>query len=574
MPEQELTSGRRDGPRNASARFQNTRLALMLLSLHLAIAWDAGQWWARGLLLAHFGLFLLWQPVWRGERRIPASQGLLVLGLGALFALSGNWWLIAAWIAVLFALIGGGVPATVSQGARIGAIIAAAYLITMLLAWVLPQLMHDPLIANQVAPFVRFGLVMLPLIVLAIPAGERLRDSPVIIDLFYTVVLFLMALVLGLGSFVILHQQVVHGEGAYLFGVIQVLLAIAALMLGLSWLWNPRAGFSGLGALLSRYLLGLGLPFEQRMRRLANLAENETRPERFLRAALTDLLDLPWTNGYAWVSAGSSGEVGKLEGAVELFETGALHLELYASRPLTPAILIHQKLLVQMVGHFHEALHREEQRRQSAYTQAIYETGARLTHDVKNLLQSLRSICAAAEMRGGDEAAFRALVQRQLPHIAQRLGATLEKLRSPEISGMTEADPAIWLRSLAARYAGRNVEFLPLQSGGPSRLPAELFDSVADTLLENALYKIGEGRAGRVTVQLGEGPALRVCDDGDPVEPWRAAELFKRSVTSDSGLGVGLYQAAGFAAKNRYRLQLAENRRGRVCFALAPQNRA
>jgi len=571
MPAQQTTSATRDRTQAGTARFQNTRLALMLLSLHLAIAWDAGQWWARGLLLAHFGLFLLWQPVWRGERRIPASQGLLVLGLGTLFALSGNWWLVAAWIAVLFALIGGGVPATVSRGARIGAVISAAYLITMLLAWVLPQLMRDPGIANQTAPFVRFGLVALPLVVLAIPAAERLRDSPIIIDLFYTLVLFLMALVLGLGSFVILHQQVVHGEGAYLFGVIQVLLAIAALLLGLSWLWNPRAGFSGIGALLSRYLLGLGLPFEQRMRRLANLAETETRPEQFLRAALSDLLDLPWTNGYVWVTAGSSGEVGIREGTVELFETGTLHLELYASRALTPAILIHQKLLVQMVGHFYEGLRREEQRRQSAYTQAIYETGARLTHDVKNLLQSLRSICAAAEMRGGDEAAFKALVQRQLPHIAQRLGATLEKLRSPEVSGMTEAEAADWWRGLEARYAGRKVRFLPLMPDACTRLPAELFDSVADTLLENGLYKVGEGRAAQVTVQLAQGPSLLVSDDGEAVDPQKAGELFRRPVASDSGLGVGLYQAAGFAAKHRYRLQLAENRRGRVCFALRPQ---
>lgn len=561
----------RERSRSGAARFQNIRLALMLLSLHLAMAWDAGQWWARGLLLAHFGLFLLWQPVWRGERRIPGAQGLLVLGLGTLFALAGNWWLIAAWIAVLFALIGGGVPATVSRGERVAAVIAAAYLITMLLAWVLPQLMHDPQISQQTAPLVRYGLIVLPLAMLTIPAGERLRDSPVIIDLFYTLVLFLMALVLALGSFVILHQQVVHGEGAYLFGVIQVLLAVAALLLVLSWLWNPRAGFSGIGMLLSRYLLGLGLPFEQRMRRLANLAETETRPEQFLRAALTDLLDLPWTNGYVWITAGSTGEVGRREGAVEFFESGTLHLQMYASRPLTPAILIHQKLLVQMVGHFYEGLRREQQRQQSAYTQAIYETGARLTHDVKNLLQSLRSICAAAEMRGADEAAFRALVQRQLPHITQRLGTTLEKLKSPEISTLTEAEAAIWWQGLEARYAGRNVQFLALQPGASARVPAELFDSVADTLLENALYKVGKRNAERVTVQLADGPSLEVCDDGEAVDPSRAGELFKRPVSSESGLGVGLYQAANFAAKNGYRLQLSENRKGQVCFALRPR---
>ena len=33
------------------------------------------------------------------------------------------------------------------------------------------------------------------------------------------------------------------------------------------------------------------------------------------------------------------------------------------------------------------------------------QTGARLTHDVKNLLQSLRSLCAAADTSSADEAA-------------------------------------------------------------------------------------------------------------------------------------------------------------------------
>lgn len=543
----------------------------MLLSLHLAVAWDAQQWWARGLLLAHFGLFLLWQPVWRGGGRIPPGQAMLVLGIGALFALAGNGWLIAAWIAVLFALIGGGVPSTVSRGARIAAIVAAAYLITLLLARVLPQLVSDPLIANQIAPYARFGLALLPLIVLAMPATERLPGSPVIIDLFYTLTLFLLALVLALGSLVILQQQAILGEQAYLFGVIQVLMAVAALLLGVSWLWNPRAGFSGIGILLSRTLLGLGLPFEQRMRRLATLAEGEPRADQFLHAALTDLLDLPWANGYAWTSTGSRGEVGRLQGSVETFESGRLQLKLHASRSLTPAILLHQTLLFQMIAHFHAALGREQQLRQTAYMRAIYETGARLTHDVKNLLQSLSSLCAAAEMRGSDEAGFRALVQRQLPQITRRLGATLEKLRSPKpLGAVNEIDALTWWRDFQVRYVGRPVQFRAVQALPEQRVPAELFDSVGDTLIENALYKAARDGGVRTVVELLPGPALRVTDDGEPVPRDLLPGLMRETVASHSGLGVGLCQAAAFATGCGYRLWLAGNRAGWVCFELQP----
>ena len=74
-----------------------------------------------------------------------------------------------------------------------------------------------------------------------------------------------------------------------------------------------------------------------------------------------------------------------------------LTLTYHTKWSLSPALLLHLKLLTQMLGHFYEAKQREEIQRQNAYTQAIYETGARLTHDVKNLLQSLRSLCAAAD---------------------------------------------------------------------------------------------------------------------------------------------------------------------------------
>jgi hypothetical protein len=552
-----------------TARRQNALLAFMLLTLHGAMAWSLNDWWARGLMMAHFGLFLIWQPVWRGEQRIHLVHALAVLGMGTVFAFSGNWWLIAVWIAALFGLIGGSVPATLIRGERLGALIAAVYLVAMLLMWVLPQLDANIAVTQRVENFVRYGMVALPLIILVIPGGQRLRGAPMVVDLIYTVMLFLLAIVLALGSFVILHQQIVHGDGEYLIGVTQALLVMAALMLGLSWLWNPRAGFSGIGALLSRYLLGLGLPFEQRMRRLASLAETETRPEHFLRAALTDMLDLPWVKGYGWVTAQSSGEVGELTGHTEEHETAVMHLKVYASRTLSPAILLHQRLLMQMVGHFYEAQRREQLRQQSAYTQAIYETGARLTHDVKNLLQSLRSICAAAEMRGADEAAFRALVQRQLPNITQRLSATLEKLRAPEVSTVSDIDAALWWQGLQARYAGRSVVFDAADLAQDMRLPAELFDSTADTLLENALYKVRPGGELQVHVSLHSGPLLRICDNGEPVPAAIVRSLFRSPVPSESGLGVGLYQAAAFAAKSGYQLELTDNSEGRVCFELS-----
>jgi hypothetical protein len=48
-----------------------------------------------------------------------------------------------------------------------------------------------------------------------------------------------------------------------------------------------------------------------------------------------------------------------------------------------------------------------------------------------------------------------------------------------------------------------------------------------------------------------------------------ASGLFLGPVSSESGFGIGLYHAARYAQAAGYRLELVENRAGRVCFRLA-----
>jgi signal transduction histidine kinase len=324
--------------------------------------------------------------------------------------------------------------------------------------------------------------------------------------------------------------------------------------------------------MLSRYLMSLGLPFEQWVQRLAEFAEQETQPQRFLSLALQHVLDLPWVAGLEWRTRLAHGEYGEKSGHSAEFSFQDLRLKIHTRWSLSPAVLLHLKLLTQMVGHFYEAKRREQIQRQSAYTQAIYETGARLTHDVKNLLQSLRSLCAAVESSDPGEAqALQALMQRQLPQITQRLNVTLDKLRSPQQADVTQGDAAVWWAGLAQRYSGRGVQFQV--DGGPAtdlRLPVELFDSVADNLIENALNKSasGGGLQVRVTFSAARGGTLTVCDDGAAIESNVVAELFQAPVHSHTGLGVALYQAAKQASQLGYRLALAANEPGMVCFVL------
>ena len=89
-------------------------------------------------------------------------------------------------------------------------------------------------------------------------------------------------------------------------------------------------------------------------------------------------------------------------------------------------------MLVQLIGYFHTAKRAQEELARNAHLKGIHDTGARITHDIKNLLQSLQTLTAAVETSGPEKAAdVQQLMQRQLPHLSQRLQGSLEKLRSP-----------------------------------------------------------------------------------------------------------------------------------------------
>jgi signal transduction histidine kinase len=541
----------------------------MLLALHAALGWGIESLFSRAMLLVHFGIFLIWQPVWRGELKLDSRQAFLVVILGLLLAGWNSWWLMAVWLAVLFALIGGNLLGTEQPRQRMTALIAAAYLLSLLLVWVVPHLFVDQQFDTALVAMVRYALLILPLSMMVIRVPEAARSSsPLAVDLFYSLLLFLLVTGLVLGSFVV--KQVSHGD--YPLALAQSLMVMGLVLVSFSWLWNPHTGFTGIGHLLSRYLMSLGLPFERWIKGLADLAEREREPSRFLSLALQNMCELPWVAGLSWQAAHSSGEFGARSRFQAEFASQDLTLTFHTKWSLSPSLLLHLKLLTQMLGHFYEAKQREEAQRTNAYTQAIYETGARLTHDVKNLLQSLRSLCAAAETSPVDEAgALQSLVKRQLPQIAQRLTMTLEKLQAPQQTAILQVNAVAWWEGLKQRYTRGEISFGGAPAHSEISVPGELFDSVAENLLQNAIAKAQEhaGTRIRVTFDIVAGDGrLQICDNGDAVSKAVATKLFSVPVPSKTGLGIGLYQAARQAEQAGYSLTLTNNETGNVRFEL------
>jgi signal transduction histidine kinase len=348
------------------------------------------------------------------------------------------------------------------------------------------------------------------------------------------------------------------------------LTAGAVLLVGLAW--NPRGGFAGLNVFFVRYLFSIGLPVEKWLHFLAELLSLEPRPERFLVEAVGGLRRLPSVAGVRWRAGESSGEQGERTPHGVDFENSALSLTVFSRYRMSPALHWHLHLLGQLLGEFYIAKLREEKLRQQSYLQAVHETGARMTHDIKNLLQSLNVLCSVAGQESHrDSRELQALVRRQLPVIAQRLSATLEKLQHPQDAGESYVAADAWWEGLARQYRSEGVDFEPLKQAQNARLPRSLFDSVADNLIRNALAKRAIEKSIRVQVSLeaGERTVFRVRDSGSAVPEEVEATLLREPVSSRGGLGIGLYQAARQAEAAGYSLRLETNRDGEVSFVLS-----
>jgi sensor histidine kinase regulating citrate/malate metabolism len=105
---------------------------------------------------------------------------------------------------------------------------------------------------------------------------------------------------------------------------------------------------------------------------------------------------------------------------------------------------------------------------------------------------------------------------------------------------------------------------------GAVTVPQDLFDSVADNLLTNALRKRQSEPWVSIEARLTLAPALAfsVIDSGSPAPEHVARNLFQSPVSSESGLGVGLYQAARQAARLGFQLGLTDNLPGQVVMSL------
>ncbi len=548
-------------------RFEHQILALMLASLHLALWWDFGSALSRSMMLAHLGLFLMWQPLWRREQRLNWKGAIVFITPTLVFVIWMDWRLMTFWLLILTAIAGGRV--TARRGSRYAYLMALVFLVSEILVTCIPSMITLQFARGEAWHVLGYGLLIVPLVLFFVPNSKEALNSEKSVDFLYGLTVSLLTCILAMGS--LLSMYITGAD--YPVAVIQTILAIALFLLAISWLWTPLAGFSGLGQLWERYLQNIGTPFESWLGRLTDVALGERTPDGFLESAVAQLIELTWVAGVAWSSNESEGERGNKTRHFFHFTEEDLKITVYAHRRIGAALRWHAQLLLKLVAHFYRGKQREEELTRNARLQAVYETGARITHDIKNLLQSLQTTTAVMQAsKEGEEAELRELLGKQLPHVNKRLQLALDKLQAPEKEAMAKGPVSEWWESLQARNIDTGIRFESELASDPM-VPLDVFDSVAENLLENARGKrLSEPNIHiNVHLEARNGAAqLRVSDDGSAIAADTAQRLFRSPVNSRSGLGIGLYQAARLARQWGYELKLTTNRPNDVAFDLKP----
>ncbi len=547
-------------------------LATMLLLLHFAIWKDFDSRLSKSLMLAHLGLFFIWQPLWRRDQTIAFQAGVLFVLFTGGFIFWMNWWIMCGWIILLIGLVSGQILENITE--RRAYLITLIFLVSELLIRCITELFQVSNINASVYNLFRYGLIALPLIIIVLTRSHTPETQIRAVDFFRAITVSLIAAMLAAGSLLNMYYSGVQ----YPVALLQSLLVLSVFLFTLSWLSSPVIGFGGLAQLWERSLMNIGTPFETWLGELAKLADQEKMPDTFVKAAMQKLVELPWIEGVSWKLTNNKDLHGvKTKYRLDL-SSGTLSANIYTRRAIGPTLLMHCKLLIQLVHHFHTAKARELELMQQTHLQAIYETGARVTHDIKNLLQSLQTITAVLETdqilnekNDSKPSPAQLLLKKQLPYITQRMQLALDKLRDPEDVTIEHMSLENWWKKLQQRLKSDEIKFQAHVKSNPI-IPFDLFDSVIENLLENASFKRQLDPDLKITISLMTEDTevkLSICDSGKPIEDEIAEKLFQQPMNSKSGLGIGLYQAARQAELNGFRLKLIHNEQNRVCFQLS-----
>lgn len=546
-------------------KFEHIIFGFILLIFHSLI-------WSIDLGTIHFavsmillGLFLLWQPIWSKQSSI---QWVKILVPSVLFLLLSYTYPYESLF--LFGLVAIGIFGSCildQQTSRPFDLLAISLLTLELgigvLPYAFPRLELPPLFSSVIE-----NVLFVPIFLFFFSTHQsREHADHSNVDLLHGLLAGTLISLVLLGGVVI---NVLYGV-AYLDGLLLTLFIITVLTFGVSWFWNPSVGFSGLGVLWNRYSMSIGSPFESWINTLTTLIEEEyLTPSEFLQSACDKLTENDWLNGIKWSSKNNVIKSGTLEG----FETirtvpNNTTVNLFFKSDPGEALKQHTDLLLRMAYQFYSAKKNQEKIRTQEHFETIHHTGARLTHDIKNILQSIKTSLSIIQLEPNIEHNKPLkLLDQNLNQISTRLENTLDKLKKPELNTRFKLIKlSKWAQTFEKEYNSDLYTFSQ-EIRNDIEVPTELLDSVISNLINNARNK-KEVRDIKIQVLCDQQLLfISVCDNGHAMPENTAESLFKNPVSGGQGMGIGLYQSAIMAQSFGFELELMINEPERVCFSL------
>ncbi len=543
-------------------------LGLMLFSLIAASHLGNSDTIAQSFLIVHFGIFLLWQPVVKQQSSFSGRQIIILFFLVFTFIYWFNPWLNAFWTLLLLTLLTGRIFARGLARAAYGLAVIVLFLELVLITT--PELFQLAAISSSLQSAFNITILALPLLLLLIPATDNTSNQ---VDFLrgFLVVLLLIFLCMSSVLISLTTQQ------RYIESLAISVIILSLFLLLTAFLWAPRGEFTGLAQLLEKYVLNIGGPFEEWFAQVSTLEANTgLRPANFLSASLRYLMQQHWICGVSWKTEADEGIEGELTSYKVSINDEKLMLIIYTYTPVGPSLLLHSKLLLSVLTFYYRAKLQEQLLLRQAHMQAIYETGSKLTHDVKNILQSTHTMTQIINDNDAQMQEKIDVLKKQMPILNQRLNTTLEKLRTPTSDDGNKATSSgsllHWWNQLQMRYTGRHIKFIS-DISNDSEIPLDIFTTVIENLLDNARNK--RIREADLNIEVSVSNAderlqLTVTDSGSAIDSQIHQQLFKEVVSSNDGFGIGLYQSHELAKNHGYELSVERNTEGDVCFALRP----
>ena len=383
---------------------------------------------------------------------------------------------------------------------------------------------------------------------------DNRRDFLAII--FFGLLMTLFALLIAA---IINVQATTYQEATWL-----VLLGGVGIVLTVTALWMPISNQS-LGVAFARHLVSTGTPLDEWVSELAQIARTEGNQLSFMKKAMINFIKRTQASGVTWEIEGDhSGEEGETKGFKKTkFEYPPLTICLFFRRSPPKIIWLNYYIMVRIMSEFYLSKRREMRYSADRIQRSIHETGSRLTHDIKNILHTMKGICTLSKDLGKSDHQKLEVLNQQLPTLAKKLENTLAGLlqsKNTQINSEGKTSALVWWGDATEHhYSHKEIEFhLDPKILEADTLIPHLFDQALENFLHNAFQKAIEfnNEDTKIIVHLQkikESIALSVTDNGDPVPEKLLPLLFKSIVSSSNGLGIGLYHLSIEAIERKYR---------------------